>query len=443
MKYKQNPIGFFREVLEWTPWQKQIDITRALLEKKRVAVASCNGSGKSTMAARIIAWFITTRRDSIIITTSATSAQLFGPLWRNIRQAHATSKRPLGGDILTKRWEYAPQWYATGIATDDETQFQGFHAEGEHGELLVVIDEASGCKDYVFDAIRGYLTRPNSYILMLGNPNKSDGQFAEIFRRESPLYARFQISAFDVPEHIMDKNWIEEMRETYGEQSIQWSVRVLGQFPTKGADLQLYPMWLLENALNHDACDKGRHIGVDVARSGADNNVACLVEDGVLTNFQHWQSPDTMVTTEHIARLTREWRVDPGNLHVEQDGIGGAVVDRLRESGIMCDAVQSGGSQLGDWRDLTGDMHFSNRKAELSFALRQGLIKGHFKIPRQFTLFWKDLDRINMEPDIEKGIYKLEPKKRLRARTGSSPDFADALVVSMSRQGACPMIYWV
>lgn len=441
--YKNKPLLFFRDVLSWTPWTKQEEITNDLLKVKRVAVASCNGSGKTALAARIVAWFLSTRKDSIIVTTSATGAQLYGPFWRNIRQVVATSKKKLPGTCMTKAWQVAPQWYATGIASDDETQFQGFHAEGEHGELLVVIDEASGCENYVFDAIRGYLTRPNSYLLLLGNPNRSTGGFAELFKRKSENWSLHSISAFDVPENIMDRAWIEEMRETYGENSLQWTVRVLGQFPTKGADLQLYPLWLLENAAEQFPSDKGRHMGVDVARSGADNNVACLVEDGMLVNFQHWQSPDTTISTEHVARLAREWGVVPGNVHVEVDGIGGAIVDRLREAGIECDAVQSGGSPLGDWRELVGDIRFANRKAELSFALRQCLMKGKMSIPRQYTLFWKDLDHINIEPDIEKGLFKLEPKKKLRARTGASPDFADALIISMSRQGACPVIRWI
>lgn len=399
----------------------------------------------SVLSSKLTAWFLATRKDSVVVTTSATSGQLYNHLWRNIRQTAMTSKRPLGGECQTKKWEIGPKWYATGIATDDETNFQGFHTEGADGELLVIIDEASGCKDYVFDAIQGYLTSDKSYVLMLGNPNSATGRFAEIFKRPIDLYARHQISAFDVPIEVMSgrDEWIEHSRQIWGEGSIQWQVRVLGQFPTRGADLQLYPRWLLEDASAREATDKGRHIGVDVAGSGADNNVAALMVDGVLSEFQHWQSADTMISAEHVARLAKEWRVDHGNIHVEKDGIGAAVVDRLREGGVMCDAVQSGGSQLDDWRDLTGDMHFANRKAELAFVLRQGLLKGRFSIPRRFELFWKDLDTINMEPDIEKGIYKLEPKKRLRARTGSSPDFADALIVSMSRQGAMPMIYWL
>lgn len=397
----------------------------------------------TALAARIVAWFLTTRRDAICITTSATGAQLYGPFWRNIRQVHATSKRQLGGSCMTKRWEFAPQWYAAGIASDDETQFQGFHAEGEHGELLVVIDEASGCANYVFDAIRGYLTRPKSYLLLLGNPNRADGGFAEIFKRQSESWARHEISAFDVPAHIMDPGWIEEMRETYGESSLQWQVRVLGKFPQKGADLQLFPLWLLEEAATKEPTDKGTHMGVDVARSGADNTVACLVRDGELVESMHWQSADTTVTTEQVVRLARSWNVPAGNVHIEVDGIGGAVVDRAREAGLECDAVQSGGSPLGDWRDLCGDIRFANRKSELYFALRQGLMKGRINVPSKFKLYWKDLEKINVEPDVEKGLFKLEPKKKLRARTGSSPDFGDALMISMSRQGATPRIYWI
>ena len=77
-RYRQQPLAFFKEVLNWEPWEKQREITLALLAKKRVAVATCNGSGKSSLAGRIVAWFLSTRKDSIVVTTSATSAQLAG-----------------------------------------------------------------------------------------------------------------------------------------------------------------------------------------------------------------------------------------------------------------------------------------------------------------------------------------------------------------------------
>ena len=44
---------------------------------------------------------------------------------------------------MTKAWQVALSGMRLASHPDDETQFQGFHAEGEHGELLVVIDEAS------------------------------------------------------------------------------------------------------------------------------------------------------------------------------------------------------------------------------------------------------------------------------------------------------------
>ena len=38
-------------------------------------------------------------------------------------------------------------------------------------------------------------------------------------------------------------------------------------------------------------------------------------------------------------------------------------------------------------------------------------MKGRCRSQAVHTLFWKDLDHINIEPDIEKGLFKLEPKR--------------------------------
>lgn len=426
------------------PWGKQEQIVEDLLKHRFVTVVSCNGAGKSTLAAWITTYFQECHPNCQTWIVAPTTAQIWGVTWRRLRHTHGTSKRPLHGEMLMKRWEHGPQWYATGISTDKEEQFQGIHATDAKSPLFVLVDEASGVKPYVFDAISGWLTTPNCYVLLIGNGNKSEGPFFESHHRGP--YVRHSISAFDVPRHIIPMSWIDMMREQHGEDSPQWEVRVKGTFPKKGADWQLIPEWLLQQAAEArpTAKSEGVHMGVDVARSGSDNNVAIRTNNGVVDNIHFWQTNDTMVTAEKVAMLKTEWNIPMGNCHIEEDGIGGAVVDRLREAGHEVDAVKSGGEPTGEHMEYTGDMKFGYRKAELAFAARQMMFRGEAVIPNtgEFSNLWKDVQRINYEMD-GKGRTVLEAKKKLRARTGISPDFADAWFVSFSRQGSMTRLFFI
>jgi len=445
-EYVNDPVGFARDVLGFDPWEKQQAIGRALVEKQRVTAVSCNGAGKTTWAARLLLWFIMTRRDAIVVTTAPTWHQV-GLLWREVRTAFGDAKFSLRGDLMTTRLDIGPTWFAQGLSTDKEERFQGFHSKGSEpggpGGLMVIVDEASGVEDHIFDAMRGYLTSPNCYVLLIGNGNKSDGAFYESHQRGK--WEKFQIAAHDVPANIISREWIEEQETFYGTDSPQYYVRVLGKFPPRGGDYQLVPEWLLEQAAeNPPQEEKGRHLGLDVARSGDDMTVAVITGDGVVELVKTWRSDDLMDTAKRAMKLAKEWNVEGKNIHVDVDGLGAGVVDRMREANVACDPVDFGGKPIGDWNWLIGtDMKILNRRAEIHWVARMGLMNGQFSIPRDHRkTLWRQLGWTNYEYN-ERGFLKMESKDKIRARYGASPDHADAWLLTLSRQNAYKRLFFI
>ena len=445
-KYRDDPAGFMTEVLGWEPWKKQTEIGEALVEDQRVSVVSCNGAGKTACAARLVLWFVQTRRNAVVVTTAPTWHQV-NLLWREVRTAFHGSDQKLAGEMLSNRLEIAPNWYATGLSTDREERFQGYHASGtepgEDGGLLVVVDEASGVADPIFDAMRGYLTSPNSYVLLIGNGNRGDGAFHESHQRGK--WSRFSISAWDVPSHIMDPAWIAEQKEHWGEESAQYIVRVLGKFPEQGGDFQLIPQWVLDGAADVTPVDSpGRYIGLDVARGGGDQSVACVTIDGVVEAMEGWDSRDLMETAERTRDLAKKYDVPGHHICVDVSGIGAGVVDRLREAGLMVEGVDFGGKAQHDYDWLLGnDSKFLNRKAELHWAGRMSLMNNHQSIPAKWRrTLWRQLQWTNYEYN-ERGVMKMESKDKLRARFSASPDHADAWILSLSRTSKRAKIFVV
>ena len=444
-EFVNDPAGFSEQILNFTPWEKQKAIGEALVSHQRVTVVSCNGAGKTTWAARLLLWFIMTRRDAIVVTTAPTWHQV-NLLWRQVRAAFHEAEFTLKGELMTTRLDIGPAWYAMGLSTDREERFQGFHAQGADpggpGGLFVIVDEASGVADHIFDAMRGYLTSPNCYVLLIGNGNRPDGAFYESHQRGN--WEKFQIAAHDVPNDIIAPSWITEQEEFYGADSPQYFVRVLGKFPPKGGDYQLVPEWLLESACETKPEDaRGIHLGLDVARSGSDYTVAVVTVDGRVESVNSWQSDDLMETARRAMQKADEWGVDDKNIHVDLDGLGAGVIDRMRESGRVVDSVDFGAKPLGDWNWLIGhDIKILNRRAELHWIARMALMNGHLSIPKEWKKnpLWRQMSWTNYEYN-EKGYLKMEAKDKIRARMGSSPDYSDAMMLCFSRASAARRIF--
>ena len=58
-RYRNDPVGFVTDALGESVWSKQIEILESVRDNKRTAVPACHAPGKSHIAARAIAWWIT------------------------------------------------------------------------------------------------------------------------------------------------------------------------------------------------------------------------------------------------------------------------------------------------------------------------------------------------------------------------------------------------
>src|SRR5579871_296205 len=57
-RFATDPVGFVTDPLGGFLWSKQQDICRSVVVNRRTAVKSCHDVGKSAVAARIAAWWL-------------------------------------------------------------------------------------------------------------------------------------------------------------------------------------------------------------------------------------------------------------------------------------------------------------------------------------------------------------------------------------------------
>ena len=194
-RIQADPVWFFREVLGWQPIRKQIEVAEAVRDHARVAVRSAHGVGKTAVAARIVLWWLAAFPDSVVITTSATWNQVREQLWREVAVGFHASRGFFDGTLTDVRLELGPAHFALGISTAEPERFAGYHSD----RLLVVLDEASGVSEAVWEAAETLTTSPNAHLLAIGNPTRSSGSFYRAFTSERALYRQVHISAFDSP----------------------------------------------------------------------------------------------------------------------------------------------------------------------------------------------------------------------------------------------------
>jgi len=185
--------------------------------------------------------------DGIAVTTAPTDRQVRELLWREIRNLYNKAPALFAGKLGRTRLELNPKTFAIGLSTDVPEQFQGFHS----GNILFVVDEASGVAEDIYEAIEGSMTTGNARLLLIGNPTRRSGTFFEAFHARASLWEQIHISAFDTPNlseqdptalekgHIPGlptKEFVQHAAKNWGPKSPLYQIRVLGEFPSHGID---------------------------------------------------------------------------------------------------------------------------------------------------------------------------------------------------------------
>ena len=109
---------------------------------------------------------------------------------------------------------------------------------------------------------------------------------------------------------------------------------------------------------------------------------------------------------------------------VDETGVGGGVVDRLRELGAPVYGVQFGGR-------APHPVQFGNLRSEIFWELRRLLEERLIALPNDDALAGQLL---TLRYDVSSsGQVKLESKKAMRTKGLPSPDLADALAMAFMR----------
>jgi hypothetical protein len=285
---------------------------------------------------------------------------------------------------LSTSVELGDQWHAFGMSTNEPEAFAGIHAR----RVLLIVDEASGVDEKIYEAGEGFLTGTGARVLLIGNPTKPSGQFYRAFTSERADWNTLHISAPqspnftgeaalmdpDVASRIVTQAWVEDKKRRWGEESTLYQVRV------------------------------GKIVG-------------------------------------HTRLALKQPAVLRVRVVVDDDGVGGGVTDRLRES--LQEELRSERADLVPYRGgekAIRPERFTNKRTESWFRAKWAM--DSLDIPNDDDLA-ADLVSV-LYKMTSSGQLQAERKDDVKKRLMRSPDRGDALVMLLEpeRQRAVidPMI---
>lgn len=447
-RWEHAPELFFREALCVDPWQKQIEIAQSVDQHDRTAVRSSQKIGKSAIASWIAAWWAFTRKGGQVVLTAPAAHQVENILWPEFRRALLPDPaNPLKPRLIE------PDWLAidprTGlrlpgerrvfcVTTNEPEKLQGLSGKN----LLIIVDEGSGYPQELWAPLIGNMAG-GAHMLTTGNPTQTSGEFYDAFHEKSEFWNGFHVSAYDTPNVIAgyevipglaSREWCEARKKEWGEESAEYQVRVLGNFPSQGASsivsLLSYELSVKQWAATM-ALEGPLELGVDVARYGDDESVIAARIRRRAWIDDRMNGFDGNEVARRVATSIKSNRCAGQPVRVKVDGIGygAAVVDALNSMNAR--------GALGD-NVLVYDINVANvaDDEEKYHALRDqfwfmtsewlkegGVFKHDPKTKSELLGARYAFD--------ERGRRKVESKKEMKKRIGRSPDGADALSLAI------------
>ena len=476
-RYRNDPVGFVMDVFgdAGKPYSKQIEMLEALVDHRRVSVVGANGSGKDWLVARAGLWWLETREEAKVLVMGPTQRQVEEIVWQEMHAAYGTASERLSGRMLTSKYRIDENRFAIGFSTNKACNVQGFHSP----ELLVIVTEAHAMPQSQMDAIKRLHPKR---LLLVGNAMSLDGEFYESHHSRRARYRRIRISAYDTPNFTGENGGVpgmitpedaEELALDWSEDHPAYASAVLAQFPDAQED-SLVGREAVESAMERGeasflraAVEADRHsersaaqprnlsdgrsnvdehspidvstsppaplnmtalpsdeglpvyVGVDVARFGFDKSAICVRQGQRVLSLHSFQRMDTMRLVYEVLRTVEQTGAEA--VFVDEGGVGGGVVDRLRELGAPVYGMHFGGRAPHRTR-------FYNMRSEFFWELRMLLNDGLMTLPRDEELAGQ---LVSLRYDVSSsGQVRLQGKKEMRKRGLPSPDKADALALA-------------
>jgi phage terminase large subunit len=413
------------------------------LALRRICLKASKGPGKSTLLSWIGWWWLFCHVEPKVVCTSISGDNLSDGLWSEF--AYWQGKAPIlqrlftwhAERIISKQrpetwWCSARQWSRSANPTEQGETLAGIHAR----HVLFLLDESGGIPDAVAGTAEAGLANADplglgtsALLVQAGNPVRNSGPLYRACTSERELWWIKEISGDPDDPHRAKRislEWAQELIKKYGRDHPVVRVGVLGKFPLADMDTLIG----LEDAVaaskrtihEHEFKGEVKVLGVDVARFGDDETCIVLRQGKAVYQPKALRTMDLMQVCGNVALAIDKHR--PDAVFIDQTGMGGGVVDRLRELRYDVIGVDNAGSPVGQT-----DVKCANRRAEQWWVMARWLKEGGVLPDEPILVGELPGPTYKVRSD---GAILLEAKEAMKKRGVASPNRADALALTFA-----------
>ena len=471
-----DPDLFNSAVLQRAPYwigqdghKGQYEWCQSLVKHKTLSIETGNMLGKDYWVGGIVMWWLWTRPNSLVFVTGPGQTSIGSVTWKEIRRA--VEGCPFWPDPLKARVttgiktsphlvEVEPGWQALGFSTTTIERMSGQHA----GQLLVIVEEASGVEDHAWEAIHSLGA---TKLVAIGNPLKPDGGFVNLCNAaatdikegvpeaesachiNTPSTASPHANLVSSPVGLASRGWMDQQFRLWGGQrALYCQVHIFAKRPAISAAQLIDPTWLdwatqyhRPGAPPNHAIHKTRRLAIDLGEGVGRDCTALLVRDdwGIL-DITAGNALGLSEAAHEAARLQRKWNIPDHRISYDAAGIGRDFKNHLIRVGLPGALPYFGSSPCPRKRA------YSNLRTQAAWDLQRRLDPERHKDDQYPTTTrqppfhippldgWPLLreDLLALSYDLIGDKTRLIHKKDLLERLGRSPDRGDALIQSFA-----------
>ena len=171
-----------------------------------------------------------------------------------------------------------------------------------------------------------------------------------------------------------------------------------------------------------------KYLTCDIARLGKDSTIIMMWEGLNITEIFEMNQVTTDISAQRISELSIRYNINPRNIIIDSDGIGGGVIDQLRGSTPFTNNAR----QI----EIQGQPNnYQNLKSQCYYKLAELIEKEKIKVVsisnENFETLTQELQVIKQKDIDSDGKLAIIPKDQMKKILGRSPDFSDAMMMRM------------
>ena len=286
--------------------------------------------------------------------------------------------------------------------------------------MAILVSEAKSIHDDIFTALArctGFTKR-----IDVSSPGLPSGHFYNAC--VGGKWKQHHVTAFDCPH--LSADYIEDVRDMYGESSALYRSMVLADFGGLEEQVVINFSTIAEaDSYDIEHVEESYNIaGLDLS-AGGDEQVVVIRNGNKIIGVEAFRFQDTTVLIDKLAEVFYAYDLDNSNsiIYGDAGGLGKPILDQLFRDGWPVKYVLN---QAAPYNKLA----YLNRGAELWYSIKHHIENYEIIIPQDTTLRKQLASRYYTVTPANK--IQLESKRQAKAKGHESPDRADAFVLAFS-----------